>query len=150
MTTTLKAERFDEFLLREQIGAFDVKRLDDDDRTSVYRSYISTALGNMDLFVILDDTVYATIRLVVGPHAVTADNRADALAFANRANGRFKSFKYYVEEVDDTLYLDCIYMSADSEFRPELLYVLMNQIVQYIPTVESELLAMLGPISNHR
>lgn len=61
------------------------------------------------------------------------DNRQDILTFINRENSTYKSFKYYIEEDDDSVYLDCINQSTNSNFDPRLLYVLMTQIVEYIP-----------------
>ena len=85
------------------------------------------------MFLLLDETIYATIRLLIGAGVVTKENRQDILTFINRENSTYKSFKYYIEEDDDSVYLDCINQSANSNFDPRLLYVLMTQIVEYIP-----------------
>jgi hypothetical protein len=69
----------------------------------------------------------------MGAGVVTKENRQDILTFINRENSTYKSFKYYIEEDDDSVYLDCINQSANSNFDPRLLYVLMTQIVEYIP-----------------
>ena len=45
---------------------------------------------------------------------------------------RYKNFKYYIEDQDSTVYLDCINQSLDANFDPGLVYVLTSHIVEYI------------------
>ena len=67
-----KALLFDKFLKDEEITSFERKDFDDEDGTVVYRSYIKSPLWDMPLFVILDNSIYSVIRLVLGPEKVTA------------------------------------------------------------------------------
>lgn len=127
-----KALSFDKFLKVEEIIAFERKDFDDEDGTVVYRSYIKSPLWDMPLFVILDNSIYSVIRLVVGPEKVNAQNLQAINAFINRENATYKNYKLYVDE-DNSLYLDCIYMCADDAFEPALMYALMTSIVDYIP-----------------
>ncbi len=46
-----------------------------------------------------------------------------------------------VTAFDSTLYLDCVYMCANDEFIPELMYALMTSIVDYIPEAVGDLKA---------
>ena len=128
-----KARLFEKFLIDEQLTCFEKREVGDEDHTVVFRSYVQTELGDIPVFLLLDDTIYATIRLLMGAGVVTKENRQDILTFINRENSTYKSFKYYIEEDDDSVYLDCINQSANSNFDPRLLYVLMTQIVEYIP-----------------
>lgn len=139
-----KSKLFDRFLVDEKLDCFDVHSLDDEDDTTLYRSYVQTDIGDMPIFVILDKSIYSIVRLVVAPGAVPAGGTEALHAFINRENSNFKSFKYYIEEEDRTLYLDCVYMCGDSCFEPQLLYVLMNQIVKYIPGITAEIKSILA------
>ena len=121
-----KARLFEKFLIDEQLTCFEKREVGDEDHTVVFRSYVQTELGDIPVFLLLDDTIYATIRLLMGAGVVTKENRQDILTFINRENSTYKSFKYYIEEDDDSVYLD-------SNFDPRFLYVLMTQIVEYIP-----------------
>lgn len=136
-----KAKVFDKFLADEEIIAFERKDFDDEDGTVVYRSYIQSPIGNMPFFVILDTSIYALMRIVVGPAIVTDENRADINRFINRENARYKGFKYYIDEEDQSLYIDCVYMVSDDHFEAELMYALMNQLVDYIPHVVGDMKA---------
>lgn len=139
-----KSTAFDKFLVDENIDCFDKKELNDEDKTVIYRSYVQTEIGDMPIFVLLDETIYSVMRVVVGSGVITESNRGAALNYLNKVNSAYKSFKYYIEPDDDTLYLDCIYMSGETNFEPRLLYVLMNQVVQYLPDAVKDWKDILG------
>ena len=92
-----KALLFDKFLKEEEITSFERKDFDDEDGTVVYRSYIKSPLWDMPLFVILDNSIYSVIRLVLGPEKVTAQNMAALNALINRDNATYKNYKLYIE-----------------------------------------------------
>ena len=122
-----KALLFDKFLKEEEITSFERKDFDDEDGTVVYRSYIKSPLWDMPLFVILDNSIYSVIRLVLGPEKVTAQNMAALNALINRDNATYKNYKLYIDEQDSSLY------------EPALMYALMSSIVDYIPESVGEL-----------
>lgn len=127
-----KQIKFDQFLKEEEISCFDVKAIGDESDTVLYRSYLDTAIGTMPLYVILDSTIYTVVRIVVGGGVINDENRAGLMEFLNGENRQFKKFKYYIEDSDNTLYLDCVYMCRSDEFVPQLLYGLLNSLIEYI------------------
>ncbi len=139
-----KREAFDLFLKEENLECFEIKELKDEDGTVIYRSYIQTEWGELPVFVILDNSIYAIIRVTVGYGVVTEDNTAALSMFLNEENAKYKSFKFYIEKEDNSLYLDCIYMTTEGHFEPPLLYVLMSQLVEYIPTVHGRVTELIG------
>lgn len=136
-----KSLLFDKFLKEEEIISFERKDFDDEDGTVVYRSYIKSPLWDMPLFVILDNSIYSVVRLVLGPEKVTAQNMNALNALINRDNATYKNYKLYIDEQDSSLYLDCVYMCGDAAFEPALMYALMSSIVDYIPESVGELKA---------
>ena len=136
-----KSLLFDKFLKEEEIISFERKDFDDEDGTVVYRSYIKSPLWDMPLFVILDNSIYSVIRLVLGPEKVTAQNMNALNALINRDNATYKNYKLYIDEQDSSLYLDSVYMCGDDAFEPALMYALMSSIVDYIPESVGELRA---------
>lgn len=139
-----KSAVFEKFLISEDITCFDKRNIEDEEDTVVYRSYMQTDMGDMPIFVLLDATIYSVIRVVVGANVVTSKNYQAITDFINRENSIYKNFKYYVEQDDNSVYLDCIYISSNTAFEPELLYVLMNQIVQYMPKAVPALKEAMG------
>ena len=71
----------------------------------------------MPIFVLLDATIYSVIRVVVGANVVTSENYQAITDFINRENSIYKNFKYYVEQDDNSVYLDCIYISSNTAFE---------------------------------
>ena len=136
-----KSLLFDKFLKEEEIISFERKDFDDEDGTVVYRSYIKSPLWDMPLFVILDNSIYSVVRLVLGPEKVTAQNMNALNALINRDNATYKNYKLYIDEQDSSLYLDCVYMCGDDALEPALMYALMSSIVDYIPESVGELKA---------
>ena len=136
-----KSLLFDKFLKEEEIISFERKDFDDEDGTVVYRSYIKSPLWDMPLFVILDNSIYSVIRLVLGPEKVTAQNMNALNALINRDNATYKNYKLYIDEQGSSLNLDCVYMCGDDAFEPALMYALMSSIVDYIPESVGELKA---------
>ena len=136
-----KSLLFDKFLKEEEIISFERKDFDDEDGTVVYRSYIKSPLWDMPLFVILDNSIYSVVRLVLGPEKVTAQNMNALNALINRDNATYKNYKLYIDEQDSSLYLDCVYMCGDDAFETALMYALMSSIVDYIPESVGELKA---------
>ena len=136
-----KSLLFDKFLKEEEIISFERKDFDDEDGTVVYRSYIKSPLWDMPLFVILDNSIYSVVRLVLGPEKVTAQNMNALNALINRDNATYKNYKLYIDEQDSSLYLDCVNMCGDDAFEPALMYALMSSIVDYIPESVGELKA---------
>lgn len=132
ITALEKAKQFDAFLQEEQISSFEKREIEDDEHTIVYRSFIQTGLGDMPIFLLIDDTIYSVIRVLMGSKIVTDENRNDILEFMNEANSNYKNFKIYLEDVDQSVYLDCVNQSSMTHFDPRLLYVLMTQIVDYL------------------
>lgn len=151
-----KRALFDRFLKEEEISCFDVKAIGDEEDTVLYRSYLDTEMGSMPLYVILDSSIYTVIRVVVGGGIVTEHNRSALIELANEVNREYKKFKFYVEDSDQTFYLDCVYMSRSEEFVPQLLYGLMNSIIEYIdsivPTLQAamQLARLPEPFAKHR
>lgn len=139
-----KAELLDLFLKEENITAFERKDFEDEDGSVVYRSYVQSPLGDMPFFVITDNSVYTVLRLVVGPEVVTDANRNAINAFINKENAYYKGMKYYIDEEDATVYMDCVYIVADGQFEAGLLYALMNQMVEHVPEVAGALKEAYG------
>ena len=87
----------------------------------------------MPIFVLLDATIYSVIRVVVGANVVTSENYQAITDLLIVKTASTKTSNIMLNKMDNSVYLDCIYISSNTAFEPELLYVLMNQIVQYMP-----------------
>ena len=129
----VKRQAFDEFLAEEGLKEiFEVLEVGDEDNTVLYRSYIQTEAGDVPVVILTDNTIYTVIRFVLGANVVTDANKETIQSYLNEQNSKYKSFKFYIEEQDKTVYLDINYMTSNSAFEPPLVYVLTKQGVDFL------------------
>ena len=60
-----KARVFEQFLVDEKLTCFEKREVGDEDHTVVFRSYVQTELGDIPVFLLLDDTIYATKKTMI-------------------------------------------------------------------------------------
>lgn len=140
-----KAEQFDQFLKdRDVTNWFTKEEHQDDVHSVVYRGYFDVAAQQLPLFIVLDDTVFNLIRLVVTTGAVPAEKQADVVAYLNELNGKFKIFKYYLGEDDNVVYMDISLPAANETFDPNLLVGLLLEVLE--PHIKEYYPSILGKV----
>ena len=146
----VKAEKFDAFIKEREVGGFHKEAYDDQFRTVVYFSGLQTAGQQQFVQVVLNDSIYGMIKVLVGHKVVNAENQAKVLEYLNQLNNRFGAFKYIVTP-DGNLELDCSLVANDEPFDPEVIVVMLLNVIQ--PHLESELLRLPavvgGPVGVH-
>ena len=146
----VKAEKFDAFMKEREVGGFHKEAYDDQFRTVVYFSGMQTAGQQQFIQVVLNDSIYGMIKVLVGHKVVNKQNEAKVLEYLNQLNNRFGAFKYIVTP-DGNLELDCSLVANDETFDPEVIMVMLLHVIQ--PHLESELLRLPavvgGPVGVH-
>ena len=146
----VKAEKFDKFMKEREVSGFHKEEYDDQFRTVVYFSGLQTAGQQQFVQVLLNDSIYGMIKVLVGHKAVNEENRGRVLEYLNQLNQRFGAFKYIVTP-DGNLELDCSLIANDETFDPEVIMVMLLNVIQ--PHLESELLRLPavvgGPVGVH-
>ena len=127
-----KAELFKQYLEERKIDSF----LIDDDKqdelhTVIFRSHIDIQGSKLPTIVVLDDSIYGMIRLLVASNAVHDGNEAAVLKFINNYNKLFKSFKYYIDD-DGDLIMDICLLLKDDEADGEMIYAMFNVIIDHL------------------
>ena len=135
----VKAEKFDAFMKEREVGGFHKEAYDDQFRTVVYFSGMQTAGQQQFVQVVLNDSIYGMIKVLVGHKVVNKQNQAKVLEYLNQLNNRFGAFKYIVTP-DGNLELDCSLIANDETFDPEVIVVMLLNVIQ--PHLESELLRL--------
>ena len=135
----VKAEKFDAFIKEREVGGFHKEAYDDQFRTVVYFSGLQTAGQQQFVQVVLNDSIYGMIKVLVGHKVVNEKNREKVLEYLNQLNNRFGAFKYIVTQ-DGNLELDCSLVANDETFDPEVIIVMLLNVIQ--PHLESELLRL--------
>ena len=146
----VKAEKFDAFMKEREVSGFHKEEYDDQFRTVVYFSGLQAAGQQQFVQVVLNDSIYAMIKVLVGHKAVNEENKDRVLDYINQLNQRFGAFKYIVTP-DGNLELDCSIIANDETFDPEVIMVMLLNVIQ--PHLESEVLRLPavtgGPIGIH-
>ena len=146
----VKAEKFDAFMKEREVSGFHKEEYDDQFRTVIYFSGLQTAGQQQFVQVLLNDSIYGMIKVLVGHKSVNEENRGRVLEYLNQLNQRFGAFKYIVTP-DGNLELDCSLIANDETFDPEVIMVMLLNVIQ--PHLESELLRLPavvgGPVGVH-
>ncbi|MBR1589927.1 MAG: hypothetical protein IJ657_02480, partial [Acidaminococcaceae bacterium] len=131
----VKAEKFDAFMKEREVSGFHKEEYDDQFRTVVYFSGLQTAGQQQFVQVQLNDSIYGMIKVLVGHKVINEQNQVDVLKYINQLNHRFGAFKYVVTP-DGNLELDCSLIANDETFDPEVIVVMLLNVIQ--PHLESE------------
>lgn len=127
-----KAELFKQYLEERQIDSFLIDDNKQDElHTVIFRSHIDIQGSKLPTIVVLDDSIYGMIRLLVASNAVHDGNEASVLKFINNYNKLFKSFKYYIDD-DGDLIMDTCLLLKDDEADGEMIYAMFNVIIDHL------------------
>ena len=135
----VKAEKFDKFMQEREVGGFHKEEYDDQFRTVIYFSRMEIAGQQQFVQVQLNDSIYGMIKVLLGRKVVNENNEKELLKYLNQLNHRFGAFKYVITP-DGNLELDCSLVANDETFDPEVIIVMLLNVIQ--PHLESELLRL--------
>ena len=135
-----KAEKFNELVAKMPKDTFHVEELTDEFQTVVYRSRMEIKGQYLPMAVVLDNSLYAIVRVWVATKVVNDENRARVAAFMNEMNRHFKVFKYYENEEGDVV-IDCCLPSNDEHFDGDVVSMVIDVVLQHMQEKYSELMA---------
>lgn len=126
-----KAEKFEAMLKTEKITAFTMREMGDDFHGSVYHSNLQIKGQQLPLMVILDDSIYAILRVFVAVKVVTAENKDKIAVYLNECNKKFKVFKYYISD-DGDIVLDSCLVASDDAFDADMARTIIDVMLQHL------------------
>ena len=140
-----KSKRFDDYLAKHGLHWFEKIEIPEEEiqyRTVVYRGTLDAVGTQFQVVVVLDDSIYGLLRVVLTPSMIEEGSRDRVVAFVNEMNYTFKSFKYYLDQ-DNRIYLDISLPSTAEEFNPELIVYMTIEVVlphlkEYYPKLMQE------------
>ena len=125
------AEAFKAYLEEKDIHVFEVEELEGDNQhTAVFRSHITTDGQQLPTIVILDDSIFALIRVQISPKALTESNELELLMMINKESASYKPFKLYLNQ-DGALMLD-VCLVVDEELKGDMVYTMFSVIINYL------------------
>ncbi len=126
-----KAEAFEAYLKEKDIKAFEVDELEGDSQhTVVFRSSITTEGQQLPAIVILDDSIFALLRVQITPRALSEENQLELLKRVNGESAGYKPFKLYLNKEGD-LMLDVCLVTED-ELKGDSIYSMFALIIDYL------------------
>lgn len=126
-----KAKMFKQYLEEHKITAFTSENLDDELKSTVFRSHMVVAGQNLETIVLLDASIYGMLRVNVGGKLVNEANKEAILNYLNELNGKFKVFKYYVTD-EGTIILDSCILLDSSAPNGEMIYTVINVVLKHL------------------
>lgn len=125
-----KAEAFKNYLEEKEIKVFEVEELDDKQLTVVFRSSITTEGNQLPTIVILDESIFAMLRVQISPKALKDSNQLELLKLINDESAAYKPFKVYFNG-DGDLMLD-VCLIVDEELKGDTIYTMFSFIIDYL------------------
>ena len=126
-----KAQKFKDYLDEKEIKVFEVEELSDEQATVAFRSRLAINGQNLPTAVFVDNSDYSMVRVQIAPNALTAENSAEVLKFANDETAKYKPFKIFFNDNGDLLLDFCI--DANEEiFSGEKVYAVFDIIINYL------------------
>ena len=136
-----KAENFQKYVEEKDPKAFVVDELKDEQfHTVVFRSFAEVQGNRLPLIVVLDDSIYGIIRLLVAPKALHDNNEATLLKQLNEYNRKYKSFKYYLDEEGNVVLDTCLLLKDDDAVDGDMIYTMFNVLIQHLDEAYKELM----------
>lgn len=128
-----KAEAFAAYLKEKDIQVFEVDELEGDaQNTVVFRSHITAEGQQLPTVVILDDSMFALVRVQITPKALSEENQLELLKMVNEESAGYKPFKIYLNKAGDLLLDVCLVI--DGELNGDSIYAMFALIIDYLNT----------------
>ena len=127
-----KAEDFKLYLDNNKITAFQMEEVANDaNSTVVFRTHVGVKGQQLPSALILDNSIFAVIRVQISPQALTAENELALAKVLNAENARYKPFKLYFNN-DGDLLLDVCMVARDGRVNAEEVLLMYNIIINYL------------------
>ena len=123
-----KAESFKKFVEKKDPKAFVVDSIEKAPVHTVgVRSHLTVDGTPLQLIVVLDDSAFGIIRVLLAPKALKDSNKAALMDLLNDLNRTYKSFKFYLDK-EESLILDTCVIFHDEHVDGNMMYALFQMI----------------------
>ena len=127
-----KAEQFQQYLQDKKIEAFQMDELNDGDiGTVVFRSHMDIEGQQLPTLVILDNSIFTLIRVVILQKAKSKEKELEVLQLLNEENMKYKPFKLYFNQEGDCI-LDISLVTEQEKFSGDMVYTMFKVVIDYL------------------
>lgn len=127
-----KTEKMEQFLKNNNIAVFNVEKIDDEVKTTIFRSRMEVKGQILPFAILIDNTIYTLLQVQVAP-AVAKDEAAflKLAPYVNELNVRYRNFKFDVS-TDGAVLLNMMLSAKDNDFDPALVNAVLAEIVKFL------------------
>lgn len=136
------AAKFTAYLDDNHVDSFKAEELGDEHNSVIFRSLLILHGQSIPLGIIIDDTIYAMIRVNIAVKAVTDSNYDELFNLIMRLNNKSKLFKYYLTP-DLSVILDACVPFEENNLPCELLYKMVAVTAKEIEKHYHEFIKLL-------
>lgn len=137
-----EAAKFATYLKNNNVDSFNVEELADEHNSVIFRSSFIVHGQYIPMGIIIDDTIFAIIRVNIAVRAVTDDNYFEIFNLIMRLNNKSKLFKYYLTP-DLSIILDICVPYEEGHIPCELLHRLVFVAAQELETRYRDFMELL-------
>lgn len=137
-----KAVRFDAFMKEKEIGYFHKDLYDDGLNTAIYRAHMAINGRPQPVMIILDDSFFGMIKVLVAHEVVKEANRAAVEDYLNGLNEYLKAFKYYVDKAGN-ICLDICIIDNPADFNAETVLEMLDIVMAHLQEEEAKIIDMV-------
>lgn len=125
-----KAEIFEKHLADSKMtNVFQKEELKDELKSVLFRSFMEIEGFQLPMVVILDESIYTIVRILVAGKGVTEKNSNDVVKLLNKLNSSYKAFKYMTSENGEVI-LDVCLPCTETTFDPNLIRVVIDVAIK--------------------
>ncbi len=138
-----KAEVFQAYLNERKITAFTVEEGKDNElHAVVFRSHADISGSRLPVMIILDDSIYGMIRILVAPKVMNSGNKNAVLDLMNGFNKKYKAFKYYADDAGNII-MDTSVLCRGGNADGNMIYAVLNVIIQHLNESYKDIMKVL-------
>lgn len=139
-----KAELMKKFLADRKIECFETEELNNEYKTTVFRSRMVIRGQELPFAILIDESVYTLLQIRLAAPVVKQERSAELALFVNELNNEYRMFKFNVSQEGSVL-MSTIFTAQDHLFAPELLGAVLDETMKFL---EADYGKIMGKIWN--
>lgn len=126
-----KVVQWQQYLEKNDVKCFSEQKIEDGFNAVLYRSFMEVQGQKLTTVVVLDDSIYTMIQVLIASKVAVGDKKNELLAYIDELNGKYKVFKYHTTAGGDLVLESCIPAAEDS-FDPKIVSAVIDVILKHL------------------
>lgn len=139
---TAKVKAFQDYISNNNIGGFVLQDFQNEVHAHAFRSNLAIEGQNLPFMILLDDSVYTILQVMVASSIATGDKKNKICVYLNDLNQQYRMLKYHVDGAGNVL-LTCSIPAGVPHFEPALVIAILNQVQGHLNAVYPDIMKKL-------